>query len=167
MTAPEVQWALEQLGSVVGAITTPLKRVNRDESRILEDDVRSRTAELRAANVVGVTLADRDSTVIGTEYDHRVESTLGVRIEGLHYSEYGHVDDSGAEGIPWTTASRQGLVGRCRDAILGARTFPDAGDAATTYTTAIQSSEVALSSNYADAYRRDLEFRLEGFEELP
>jgi hypothetical protein len=167
MTAPEVQWALDQLGSVVGAITTPLKRVNRDESRILEGDVRSRTGELRAANFVGVTLADRASAVIGTRYDHRVETTLGLRIEGLHYGEHGHVDDSGAEGISWTTASRQGLVDRCRDAILEARTFPDAGDAATTYTTVIQSDETPLSSNYADAYRRDLEFRLEGFEELP
>jgi len=167
MTAPEVQWALEQLGSVVGAITAPLKRVNRDESRILEDDVRSRTGELREANFVGVTLADRNSTVIGTRYDHFVETTLGIRIQGLHYSEYGHIDDSGAEGIPWTTASRQGLVGRCQDAILGARSFPDAGDAATTYTTVIEGNPAMLSSNYADAYRRDLEFRLEGFEELP
>ena len=167
MTAPEVQWALKQLGSVVGAITTPLKRVNRDESRILEDNVRSRTAELREANVVGVTLADRNTAAIGTRYDHRAEATLGVRIEGLHYGEHGHVDDSGSEGIPWTTASRQGLVDRCREAILKARTFPDAGDAATTYTTVIQSSDTPLSSNYADAYRRDLEFRLEGFEELP
>jgi hypothetical protein len=167
MTAPEVQWALEQLGSVVGAITAPLKRVNRDESRILEDDVRSRTAELREANIVGVTLAERDETAIGVEYDLRVEVIIDIRVEGLHYSEYGHVDDSGTKGIPWTTASQQGLTDRVQAAILQSRTFPDAGNNSITYTSIRPTQSIELSSNYADAYRRDLEFRLEGYEKLP
>ena len=167
MTAPEVRWALDQLGSVVGAITTPLRRVNRDESRILETDIRSRTGELQDANFVGVSLADRNETLVGTEYDLRVETTIGVRVEGLHADEFGYIDPSGQSGIPWTTATNQGLVDRVRDAILQDRTFPDAGDNVTDTLSAIPTRNIDLSSNYADAFRRDMEFRLEGFEELP
>ena len=164
MSAPEVEWTLAQLGSVVGSLTTPLKRVDRDESRILEGDIRKRTAELEKANYVGAALADRTPTPIGTEYDHALETVVGVRIEGLHHSEWGHVDSDGVEGIPF--GDDGGLVDRIRDAILAKRRYPDAGRTNVTYTNLTVTNEASQSSNYADYYRYDFDVVFDGFEDL-
>jgi hypothetical protein len=162
MSAPEVDWVLSQLGSVVGSTTTPLKRVDRDESTILDGDVRTRAGELKDANFVGATLADVANTPIGTEYDHDREAVVGVRIEGMHYSEWGHVDPDGAGGISW-----EELVSRIRDALLAERTFPDAGAADVSYTDLRITNEAPQSDNYADYYRRDFDVVFNGYEDLP
>lgn len=157
----EVDWVLSQFGSVVGSITTPLKRVDRDESRILEGDLRKRKGDLQDANFVGATLADRDPTPIGTEYDHAVEAVVGVRIEGLHHSEYGHIDPDGVEGIPFDS-----LVRRLRDAVLAERTFPNVGSADGTYTDLQIANEAPQSSDYRDYYRHDFDVLFHGYEDL-
>ncbi|MFC4549381.1 MULTISPECIES: hypothetical protein [Halorussus] len=165
MSAPEVEWVLTQLGSVVGSLTTPLKRVDRDESKILDGSIRSRTAELEKANYVGATLSDVTSQPIGTEYDHSREAVVGVRIEGLTHREFGYVDPNGSSGIPFDNDG--GLVSRVRDALLVERTYPNAGGANVTYTDLRITNEAPQSSNYADYYRTDFDVVFNGYEDLP
>lgn len=165
MSSPEVTWTLTQLGSVVGAITTPLKRIDRDNSEFFEGGIRNRTAELRKANYVGASLADVSSTPIGTEYDHDREAVVGVRIEGLHHSEYGYVDPSGSDGIAFS--SDGGLVDRIRDALLVERQYPAAGGADVTYTDLQIANEAPQSSDYSDYFRHDFDILLSGYETLP
>jgi len=157
----EVDWVLDQLGSVVGSLTVPLKRVNRDESRILEDSIRSRSGEFRKANFVGATLADVSSTPIGTEYDHQREAVVGIRVEGLHSSQHGYVDPDGVDGIDFDE-----LVQRIRDALLAERTFPDAGRTDVSYTDLQLANEAPQSSLWEDYYRWDADILLSGYENL-
>lgn len=169
MTSPEVEWVLDQLADVVDAVDSEydatVKRVDRDESEILEDDVRKRSGELEAGCYVGARLADVASDPIGTEYDHSREAVVGVRILGLHHSEYGHVDPAGEDGVPWQDGSG-GLVDRVRAALLDARTWPDAGGPDVSYTHLQLANESPLSSDYKDLFRHDLDVVLRGFEEL-
>jgi len=160
----EVDWVLDQLQSVVDTSAAPLKRVNRDESRILEGDIKSRKGELKTANFVGATLADVANQPIGTEYDHDREAVVGVRIEGMsgRDGEWGHIDPDGNEGVPFAT-----LVQDIRSALLSTRTFPDAGRDNVSYTDLQITNEAPQSSNYSDYYRHDFDVVFNGFEELP
>ncbi|MEA5387123.1 hypothetical protein VB779_08680 [Haloarculaceae archaeon H-GB11] len=157
----EVEWVLDELSSVVAAVSEPLVRVNRDTSELLEDSARSMTGDLTDANFVGATLADVSSTPIGTEYDHRREAVVGVRIEGLHHSEWGHIDPDGVEGIAFDS-----LVNQIRDALLAQRTFPDAGGTDVSYTDLRIENEAPQSANYSDYFRHDLDVRFVGYENL-
>jgi len=171
----EVDWALDQLASVVTnqPAADPLRRVDRDDSEVYETGqtvdmatpIRERSGELQEANYVGVRLADRSPEPIGTEYDHRLETVLGVRIEGLDASAYGHVDPDGTDGVAFDGAG--GLIPQIREAILSARTFPDAGRPAVGYTDARLANETNRSANYADYYRYDFDIVLRGYENLP
>lgn len=160
----EVDWVLAQLQSVVNAQPAdhPLKRVDRDESKILKGSIQTQTAELQSANYVGATLADIASDPIGTEYDHDREAVVGVRIEGLDHSEYGHIDPGGSNGVPFDD-----LVHDIREAILSGRAFPDAGRTGVSYTHLELQNEAPQSSNYADYYRYDADVVFHGYEELP
>jgi len=158
----EVDWVLEQLGSVVGSTTVPLKRVNRDESEILEDDIRKRKGDLQQANFVGATLADRDPEPLGFEYDHEVETVVGVRVEGLHAAEWGHIDPAGADGIPWDE-----LVRRIKRALLAERTDPAVGAPDTDYHSLLITNVAPNSASYRDYYRTDFDVVFQGDETLP
>jgi hypothetical protein len=158
----EVDWVLSQLDSAVDAVGAPLERVNRDESQLLDGDIRSRTGELRESNFVGATLADVSNDPIGTEFDYDREAVVGIRIEGLHESEFGHVDPDGGDGVPWDT-----LVQAIRSALLSTRTFPDAGRDGVSYTDLRTANDAPQSDDYADYYRRDFDVLFLGYEELP
>lgn len=165
MSSPEVDWTLAQLGSVVGSLTVPLRRVDRDESELLEGDISKRTADLTDANYVGASLADVSNEPVGTEYDHDREVVVGVRIEGLTHREYGYVDPSGSAGVPFDADG--GLVDRIRDAILVERHYPAAGKSGVTYTDLQITNEAPQSSDYQDYYRYDFDLVLNGYEDLP
>lgn len=165
MSSPEVDWTLTQLGSVVGSVTTPLRRIDRDESTILDGDVRDHTADLKKANYVGATRADVSNDPVGTEYDHRREVVVGLRIEGLHHSEWGHVDPAGSNGIPF--GDDGGLVDKIREALLAERTYPAAGGNGVTYTDLRLQNEASQSNNYQDYYRHDVDVVFRGYESLP
>jgi hypothetical protein len=165
MTAPEVQWVLDQLDSVVTDVDTTygatLRRVDRDESRVLETSRDTRVGQLEEAAYVGVALGDRDQEPIGTEYDLRLRTTVDVRIEGADADEFGEIDPSGADGVPFDE-----LVRRCREAIYAGRRFPAAGNSDVDYTDVRVDSETDLSSNYADHYRADLTLLFRGYEDI-
>lgn len=165
MSSPEVDWTLSQFSSVVTSIDTDfgatVKRVDRDESNVLEDNLRQLSNELKEACYIGATLADVSNTPIGTEYDHDRQVVVGLRMVGLHSSEYGHVDPDGVEGVPW-----EELVARVRTSLLNQREWPNAGASNVTYTDLQLTNEAPGSSAYADYYRYDLDVVFNGFEDL-
>jgi hypothetical protein len=172
MTHPEVDWTLSaiktnwQAGSY-GDI--PLERVDRDESQLLDKGVRRLSGDLQDTNFVGATLADRDTTPIGTEYDHKTEAVVGVRILGMHKSEFGKVAPDAS--LPPTTANDlvpwEELVSEIRKAILRDRTFPDAGNAETDYTDVQIANPTPDAAAYGNFYRYDFDLLFRGYESLP
>lgn len=170
MTHPETQWTLEQFGSVISNISAPLKRVDRDESRLYDGDgsapdmsspIRGRKGDLQRANFVGVQFVDRVTEAIGTEYDHDVETVVSVRVEGLHESKWGYIDPDGVEGIEWSE-----LTDRLQEALTDQRTWPAAGDPDTVYTDLQFANESDSSDDYRDAYRADWDVVFNGYEDL-
>jgi len=169
-----VNWTLDELAAVVADQPTahPLRRINRDTSRVYETDqiidletpIEERSQELEEANYVSVTLASRDATPIGTEFDHQIDTVVGVRIEGLSGTggTYGHIDPAGNDGVVWSD-----LVNDIRRELMAGRTFPDAGRATVSFTDVTITNESDQSSDYADYYRYDFDLRFDGFEALP
>ncbi len=179
MSAPEVEWVLGQLTSVVDSVGTDydrengdpveVRRVDRDESRVYEGGqtvdmstpIRDREGKLKQAAYVGATLADVNSEPIGTEYDHGREAVVGLRLEGLHHSTFGPVDPDGAAGVPWAELKR-----RARTALLTQRTWPGVGRADVTYTDLRLTNEAPQSAQYSDYYRWDVDVLFNGYEDL-
>ncbi len=139
-----------------------LKRVDRDESELLEGNIRSRQADLQEANYVGATLADRSTEPIGTEFDLLVEATVGLRIEGLHHSEWGNIDQNDEDGVPFDE-----LVDDIQQALWSEREFPNVGRDNTNYHSLYLENYAPQSAQFADYYRYDFDVRLTGHEELP
>jgi hypothetical protein len=164
----EVDWVLDTLQSVVDDYADtdhPLKRVNRDDSELLEGSIRSREADLQEANYVGATLADFDGEPIGTEFNQNTESIVGVRIEGLHHSEWGHVDPDGVDGVQFDAPG--GLVDQIKTALQAEREFPSVGHPDISFKSLYIGNEAPQSADWADYYRYDFDVRLTGHETLP
>lgn len=150
---------------------TPVKiyRVDRDDSRIYEGSqtvdmstpVRSRSGELQSGIFVGAESADVSQDPIGTEYALDVERVVSLRVEGLHHSEWGHVDPDGTAGVPWSE-----LKDRIRSALYDGRKFPDTGIHGSSYTHLILTNEADLSSDYSDFYDWRVDVAFDGFEDL-
>ncbi|WP_435065889.1 hypothetical protein [Halobaculum sp. EA56] len=168
----EVDWVLEQFASVVTSIandytlsdgsSVTLERINREDSKILEGDIRTRTAELQQGCYVGAASGNPSREPIGFEFDNRVEPVVGVRVEGVHIDEFGHVDPDGADGVPF-----EELVRRLRRALQAERHYPAVGAPDTTFTTLFIENEAPQSDDFADYYRTDFDVRFRGYEELP
>lgn len=174
MTA-EVDWVLEQFESVVNAQPAghPLYRVDRDNSLVYETGdsldmqtpIRDRTGELKQANYVGVANASKSDSPIGTEFDLDVGRVVSVRVEGLHHSEWGHVDPDGTDGVVFDDDT--GLVADLQAALQAEREFPAVGRNGTTYTHLLLQDYGMRSVEYGDYYRHDFEVLFDGFEDLP
>lgn len=167
MSNPAVEWVLDQIQSVVDAQPAehPLERINRDDSELLDGDIRTRSRELQAANYVGAATADRSATPIGTEYDLQVEEVVGIRIEGLDHAAKGHVDPDGQHGVVFD--GDPGLVQDIKTAIYQGRRFPDAGRTPVEFTNLVITNQAPQSSRFADYYRFDADILFSGFSELP
>ncbi|WP_049979363.1 hypothetical protein [Halolamina rubra] len=187
MTA-EVDWVLEQFESVVDAQpdSHPLYRVDRDQSHVYETGedldmqtpIRERTGELKKANYVGVSHADTSTSPIGTEFDLEVERIVSVRVEGLHHSEWGHVDPAGyggggygAGGYGVNLGARfddaTGLVADLQAALWTERQWPNVPRDGTEYTHLLVRDYGPRLDEYGDYYRYDFEVLFDGFEDLP
>lgn len=177
MTHPEVQFVLDAIKNNWGAVGTatvgsstvgdsigdvPLERIDRDNSDFLERSLSSKTADLQDSNYVGATLASRDTSPIGTEYDHDIEAVVGVRIEGLDAADYGHIDPEGADGVVW-----RDLIRRLLRTILTERVCPDVDRQQTAYTDLRVANQAPQSDDYDDYYRYDFDILFNGYEELP
>lgn len=162
-----VEWALATIKAQWPDADYPddLHRINRDESRVLETDERTRSGELTAANYVGVASASGSSTAIGTEYNLRREDVLSVRIEGLHTDEWGHVVSEAAFGE---------LVGNIKRALLTERSYPTLGSediagaaGPVAYHSLFIENETSQHSEHRDYFRTDFDVRTVGYETLP
>jgi hypothetical protein len=140
----------------------PIERVDRDNSELLDGNVRSHSEDLQASNYVGATVADAGRQPIGTEYDLDVETIAGVRVEGLHHHQRGHVDPDGNEGVPFDE-----LEQLLRDPLWTRRAYPDAGNSRTTYHTLRIENDTQASSDYGSYFRTDFDVRFDGYEDLP
>jgi len=172
MTAPEVQFVLEQIDTYYGygalayptgawGSAPPLELVDRDNSTRLDGSIRSRSHEFDAANLVGAALVSEEVVAIGTEYDHDVERVVGLRVEGAHVSEFGHVDPDGVDGAPWSS-----LLRTIRSSLEEHRRNPSVGRPDTTYHTLVFRNPSPQSDNYSDYYRYDVDLVFQGYEEL-
>lgn len=159
----EVDWVLQTIWEQwPGTFPSDLARVDRDESRILEGDIRKREGKLEANNFVGATHADTNTEVSGSSYDHTIETIVGVRIEGMHVDKFGHVDPSGANGISW-----EELVQNIRRGLLAKRSYPSVGADHRNYHSLLITNEADQSDDYRDYFRFDFDVVLDGFETLP
>jgi len=167
---PQVEWVLEQLASVADAQPAdhPLHRVDRDNSEVYETGatidmatpIRTRTQALKQANFVGATLASRERSPIGTEYDYDVSDVVRVRVEGLHYTEKGHIDSDGSGGVAFWT-----LVEDTQDAIDTNATFPSVPGYSGSYTHLLVTNDDPQLSGLAGFYAYSYDVELNGYED--
>jgi len=169
----EVDWVLQRIKDYYGygafpygsdgfGEAPPLERVDRDDSKLLEGNIRSRSSDLQRHNIVGATLADRVRDPIGAEYDHAVEAVVGLRIEGAHVSEYGYVDGDNEQA-----PSFENLRTAILDALLQERHYPGANPPGITYHTLTIENETPDSGQYADYFRYDADIVFRGYEDIP
>lgn len=175
MAHPTVDYVLDAIKSNWSAgsyADIPLERINADDSRQLDANVRSRTGELRRHNIVEAALVDRNTSPIGTEYDLQVDGlVVRVRVSGLHHSEHGSIDPSASlppatAGDPVPFNADDGLVGAIKDTLNADRTFPDAASRVDETDLTIRDSPGPLSYEYADYYHYEFEVVFAGYEEL-
>lgn len=121
----------------------------------LAKTVRELDVDLTDNNAVSVGSISTDRTPIGTEFDHRIEATVSVRVEGVHESEFGHITD---------TQDFQALLSEVRRTILLEREFPSPEDGIHTLDVV---DEDDRSREYADYFRTDLTVVFRGYDELP
>ena len=168
----EVEWALEALDTVVSMQPSdhPLRRVDRDRARVYESGqsfdmttpMRDRVEELKSANFVGVASETRDNEPLGTEYFHSTDAVLSMRLEGLIYGEFGHIDPAGTDGVVFDD-----LYDTVRAALLDHRTYPqDSAFRDAKLDLRVQNEDFQLK-DYADFFRADFDLVFRGRESLP
>jgi len=89
---------------------------------------------------------------------------VNVRIEGMHASEWGHIDPAGEIGIPFQNGT-DGLVDRVEDAIWAELQYPSVDDPDVGYRH-LEIDEDAQSKGWKDFYRTELDVTLYGYESL-
>lgn len=169
---PEVEFILDALASVVDAQPAehPLRRVDRDNALVYEgsstvdmtEPIHTRKGELEQSNLVGVASQSRENSPLGTDYDVETDIVLSVRVEGLRYDEWGHVDPDGSEGVVFDT-----LYNDIREAIYAERTYPQHPDFRDGKMELQLTNEDIQDSEFADYYRREFDVVFRGKEELP
>lgn len=177
MTAPEVEWVLDRIGTVADSVAADygadIERIDRDESQFYDRDesvtmsepLPQRKGALERSCYIGAQTADGSETPIGTEYDLDVERVVGLRVEGLHHARRGQVDPTGNAGVPWRNGD-DGLVERIRAALYDQRTWPDAGGSNVAFSDLQLTNPADTSSNLRDFYRWDVDVVFDGFETL-
>ena len=163
------EWVLDTLASNwAGDAGAPMRPVllNGDDSTIHtlpENGNSSKSAgdkavewDLTISNTITVSAGTTTNTPVGGEYDHRVTTTLDVRIEGAAGGddEFGHVagDDAWDE-----------LVREVMRALLAERNYPVPGEY---HTLALPDQDAGLAT-HADYYRTDLTAEFRGYSDLP
>lgn len=100
---------------------------------------------------------DRITTPVGTNYDHRVEDGVNVRLEGAHTDEHGTI----ADGDAW-----QAVVDEARRLVLAERiTFPTVNGV--DYHSVLIDNEANRSAQHKDYFAAEFDVVFRGFEELP
>jgi len=133
--------------------------IDRDDSTSAAFAGRRVSHDLTDNHAVSVASSpDRQTTAIGTEYDHRVEDGVNVRLEGAHVDEHGTIADS----QEW-----QSIAAEAKRATIGEErtSFPTVNGV--DYHTVLLGDENNRSANYKDYYRYDFDILFRGYDELP
>mgnify|MGYP006876429226 CR=1 FL=1 len=139
-----------------GGFPSNLERVNRDDSDKLEGGIRSRKQDLARSNLVGVGSGRTNQNAVGTEYEHKQNTTLSCRIEGLHQDQRGHIADSDAF---------ETLVRNIKLAILAHRKYPTTSTPATYLSIFVENGRND-SKNYRDFYQYSFDIRFRGYDDV-
>lgn len=149
------EWVLDTIKTNWdGSFPGDLERVNRDNSSLLEKDVRKLDPSPAKSNYVGAGLTDRPTEPLATEGAHVEEPTVELRIVGLDSDEYGYVDNS---------SDFKTLVDDIKQTLRQEQTSPDVGDNATANIVRLYvENERPQSYQYHDHYLTDLDVRFVG-----
>jgi hypothetical protein len=101
---------------------------------------------------------ERQTTAIGTGYDHRVEDAVNVRLEGAHVDEHGTIADSEEWGDIIAEAKRV-TIGEQRTS------FPAVNGV--DYHTVLLGDENNRTVDYKDAFWYDFDILFRGYDDLP
>lgn len=132
--------------------------IDRDDATSAGFNGRRVSYDLTDSHVVSVASSpERQTTAIGTEYDHRVEDAVNVRLEGAHTDEHGTI----ADAQEW-----QAIVAEAKRVIMVERTsYPRVNGV--DYNSVLLGTENSRSANYKDYYRYEFDILFRGYEELP
>ncbi|MDF9748363.1 hypothetical protein [Natrinema salsiterrestre] len=174
MVQDEVRWLLEAIKTNWPAAWPtdengdPVQaRIHRNEPEVLETGERTLERELTKWNAIGATLNNREPTPVGDEYNHRVETTVSIRFEGMtsQSGEFGHIDSSD---------HFEKLVRYAQHAIAQERSYPTVEDvdddpigSVAYHTISPPENEEDLSVEDEDYFRRDWEHRFIGYANQP
>jgi hypothetical protein len=87
--------------------------IDRDDAASTSFQGRRVSYDLTDSHVVSVASSpERQTTAIGTEYDHRVEDAVNVRFEGAHTDEHGTIADAQEWQVVVAEAKRVIMVER-------------------------------------------------------
>jgi hypothetical protein len=132
--------------------------IDRDDAESASFAGRRVSYDLTDNHAVSVaSTPERQTTAIGTEYDHRVEDAVNVRLEGAHTDEFGTIADSSE----W-----QAIVDEVERVILTERTsYPTVNGV--DYHTVLLENGQNLAAETKDYYRYDVDVVFRGYDELP
>lgn len=132
--------------------------IDRDDSESASFSGRRVSYDLTDNHAASVaSTPDRITDPIGTEYDHRVEDAVNVRLEGAHTDEYGTISDAGT----W-----QDIVDEAKRTTLANRTsFPTVNGI--DYHTVFIDNEANVSASQKDYFRYEFDVVFRGFDDLP
>jgi len=132
--------------------------IDRDDAASTSFRGRRVSYDLTDSHVVSVASSpERQTTAIGTEYDHRVEDAVNVRLEGAHTDEHGTI----ADAQEW-----QAVVAEAKRVIMVERTsYPRVNGV--DYNSVLLGTENSRSANYKDYYRYEFDILFRGYAELP
>lgn len=132
--------------------------IDRDDSESASFSSRKVSYDLTDNHAASVaSTPEKQTTAIGTEYDHRIEDAVSVRLEGAHTDQFGTISDAGT----W-----QDVIDEARRVILTERTtYPTVNGV--DYHTVLLDNETNLSSNHKDYFRYDFDVIFRGYDTLP
>lgn len=132
-----------------------VERFNRDDSESIDTGVRSGDFDLEEGVSVGAALADDNREPIATSFSYDVETTISVRVEGLHQDQYGHIESS--------DAFRQ-FIDALKEALRRERAMPSIDGGAYHYHTLLIENETDNSADGRDYYHATWDVRIKGRE---
>ncbi|MEF8887336.1 MAG: hypothetical protein V5A30_05970 [Haloarculaceae archaeon] len=140
--------------------------IDRDDAESTSFAGRRVSWDLTEDNVLSVaSTPERQTEAIGTEYDHRVEDAVSVRIEAAHEDAADFPGDSISAGVS-DSAAFQAIVDEAKRTILAERTsYPTVNGV--DYHTVLLEGQQNLAAEHKDYYRYDVDVVFRGYETLP
>jgi len=139
--------------------------VDRDDAESASFNGRRVSFDLTEDNVISVaSTPERITTPIGTEYDHRVEDGVNVRVEAAHVDAADFPGDSISAGVSGGVAF-QSIVDEAKRTVLAERTsYPTVNGV--DYHTVVIENETSDVAQHKDYYRAEFDVIFRGYETL-